>query len=95
MYFVYIMTNKTHSTLYVGFTSDLKKRSYEHLEGLGNGFVKRYNLTKLVYYEAGEGYDGVLSREKELKKWSRSKKERNITGFNPGWKDLYDELDVC
>mgnify|MGYP004007995291 CR=1 FL=1 len=93
MYFVYIMTNKINSTLYIGFTYDLKKRAFEHRTKLGSGFTKRYNLTKLVYYEFGEGRDGVLGREKEMKKWSRMKKERYITAFNPSWEDLYDSLD--
>lgn len=93
MYFVYIMTNKTNSTLYIGFTSDLRKRVYEHREGLGDGFTKRYNLTKLVYYESGEDHDGVLGREKGIKKWNRLKKERNITAFNPTWEDLYEGLE--
>ena len=94
MYFVYIMKNKTHSTLYVGFTSNLTKRVFEHREGLSRGFAKKYKLTRLVYYEAGECYDGVLSREKELKKWNRLKKEKNITTFNPHWSDLYDRIDM-
>jgi putative endonuclease len=92
MYFVYIMTNKTNSTLYIGFTSDLRRRVYEHREGLGDGFTKKYNLIKLVYYESGESRDGVLQREKEMKKWNRIKKERNISAFNSHWRDLYDTL---
>jgi len=86
------MANWSNTTLYIGFTSDLVRRVYEHREGLGSGFSKKYATTKLVYYESGGGRDGVLAREKELKKWNRFKKERLILSENPFWEDLYDRI---
>lgn len=93
MYFVYIITNWLNTTIYVGFTSDLRRRIYEHKEALIDGFAKKYNLNKLVYYESGEDYDDVLAREKQIKKYSRFKKERLIVSMNLHWHDLYDELE--
>ncbi len=93
MYFTYIITNWSNTTLYIGFTSDLKKRMYQHREALVGGFARKYNLNKLVYYESGEGYDGVLAREKQIKKYSRHKKEQLILSMNSYWQDLYDEIE--
>ncbi len=93
MYAVYIITNWSNTTVYTGFTADLKKRIYEHREGLGSGFAHKYNLNKLVYYEVGGDYDGMLAREKQIKKYSRYKKEKLILSMNPYWQDLYDTLE--
>ena len=93
MYFVYIMTNPTHTVLYIGFTSNLPKRVWEHREHVVSGFTHDYNCIKLIYYEAGEDYEGVLEREKQLKGWTRKKKERLIQQMNPHWDDLYDTIE--
>jgi putative endonuclease len=80
--------------LYIGFTSDLRKRVFEHKNDLIEGFTKKYKCHKLVYFEAGDSFDGVLAREKQLKKWRRGKKIVLIEKINPGWKDLADQLGV-
>lgn len=91
---VYIMTNFTNKVLYTGFTSrDLKQRVWEHKLKLVSGFTKKYNVTKLVYFETGDDHDSVLAREKQIKAGSRADKIKLIEGKNPDWKDLYDELD--
>ena len=91
-FFVYILTNKNHSVLYTGVTNDLKKRIFEHREKLVEGFTKRYNLTKLVYYEeCGDAY-GAITREKQIKGGSRQKKVNWINGMNKNWEDLYPWL---
>ena len=87
-YFVYILTNKTNSVLYIGVTNDLKRRLYEHKNGLVDGFTKRYNVHKLVYYEQTTDVYSALSREKQLKGWMRQRKNEIITKFNPQWEDL-------
>ncbi len=93
-YFVYIMTNPTNTTLYTGFTSKpLKARVWEHKNKLVPGFTKKYNITKLVYFEIGDDYDAVLAREKQIKAGSRKKKIKLIETNNKAWRDLYDDLD--
>ena len=89
-YYVYILTNATNTTVYVGMTHNLEKRMYEHKNHLVNGFSDRYNTVKLVYYEWTDDKFGALAREKQLKKWSRIKKDRLINSMNPDWKDLTD-----
>jgi len=79
-------------TLYVGFASDLVKRVWEHKNDFVEGFTKKYQCHKLAYYECGEDFDGVLEREKQIKKWRREKKESLIKTMNPSWKDLYDSI---
>ena len=88
MFFVYILSNWCDSVLYIGVTANLPKRLYEHRNGLGDGFSKRYNTHKLVYYEYTNDVYSAISREKQLKKWSRSKKNYLIETQNPEWKDL-------
>ena len=89
---VYIMTNKTNTTLYAGVTSGLKKRVWEHKEKLTPGFTKKYNINKLAYYEiCGDAYFAI-SREKQIKSGSRKKKIKLIESINKDWRDLYDEL---
>ena len=89
---VYIITNKNDSVLYTGVTSDLKRRIYQHREKLADGFSKKYNLYKLVYYEVCPGAEAAIAREKQIKGGSRKKKLDLITSMNPDWKDLYDEI---
>jgi len=90
--FVYILTNKRHTVLYTGVTSDLQKRVYRHRTKLTPGFTARYNVSKLVFYElAGSPY-AAISREKQIKASSRKKKMELVDGMNPQWLDLYDTL---
>jgi putative endonuclease len=90
--YIYIMTNKTHTTLYVGVTSDLIKRVYEHRAKLVEGFTKRYNLTELVYYEVYDDIETAIVREKQLKAGSRARKIQLINEMNPTWDDLFEGL---
>jgi len=92
LYCVYIMTNKKNTVLYTGITSNLNKRIYEHKENLVEGFTKKYNVHKLVYYEVFNDVEGAISREKQIKADSRNKKIKLISSLNPEWKDLYTEL---
>ncbi len=87
-YYVYILTNKTNKVLYTGITSDLTKRIYEHQNKLVEGFTKKYNLTKLVYFEVTEDVNAAITREKQIKGWLRSKKVALIETLNPKWDDL-------
>jgi len=93
MAYVYILTNKNNSTLYIGVTNNLTRRIYEHKEKLAPGFSADYQLCKLVYYELFPGITQAIEREKILKNWHRDWKIRLITRHNPAWKDLY--TDVC
>lgn len=93
LYAVYILTNFTNTTLYTGFSSGLKVRVWSHKQKLVPGFTKKYNLTKLVYFETGDYHDGVLAREKQIKAGSRADKVKLIESINPTWRDLYDDLD--
>jgi putative endonuclease len=91
-YYVYIMTNKNNTVLYTGVTNNLKRRVYEHKTKLGSKFTKKYNITKLVYYEVGNDINEAIAREKQIKAGSRQKKIDLINSFNPEWKDLYEEI---
>ena len=90
-YFVYIITNKDGTVLYTGMTNDLERRIYEHKHKLVPGFSAKYNLDRLVYFEQGNDVTSVITREKEIKGWLRSKKKALITSFNPEWRDLSTE----
>ena len=90
--YVYIVTDKAFGTLYIGVTSDLVKRIWEHKEKKIEGFTKRYSLTNLVYYELHECIDEAILREKQMKEWNRNWKLRQIIEMNPQWKDLYDDI---
>ncbi len=89
---VYIMTNKYNTVLYTGFTSDIKKRVYEHKNKLVPGFTNFYNIHKLVYYEVFEDAYNAISWEKQIKGGSRQKKLDLVNKMNQEWKDLYDEI---
>jgi putative endonuclease len=91
-YYVYFLTNFNNKVLYVGVTNDLKRRVYEHKNGLVDGFTRSYHVNKLVYYEIGEDIEGAILREKQIKGGSRKDKDDLIKKFNPDWKDLYDQL---
>jgi len=86
-YYVYIMTNHS-GTLYVGVTNDLRRRVWEHKQKLIEGFTKRYNITRLIYYEETSDANAAIAREKQIKGWLRKKKVALIESVNPGWKDL-------
>jgi putative endonuclease len=90
--FVYILTNKRHTVLYTGVTSDLQKRIYQHRQKLIPGFTTRYNVTQLVFYEVPDSPYAAISREKQIKASSRKKKMELVDGMNPPWLDLYDTL---
>ncbi len=87
-FYVYILTNKNNTTLYVGMTNDLQRRLYEHKNELLDGFTKRYHLHKLVYFECVDSAESAIAREKQLKKMSRLNKEKLINRDNLDWKDL-------
>jgi putative endonuclease len=91
-YCVYIMTNAHHTVLYTGVTNDLARRVYEHRNGLGGIFTKKYNIRKLVYYEIGNDVHSTIAREKQIKGGSRKRKIELINSLNPEWKDLYEEI---
>jgi putative endonuclease len=88
-YYVYIMTNHS-GTLYVGMANDLRRRVWEHKQKVIEGFTKRYNITRLVYYEETTDVTAAIAREKQIKGWLRKKKIVLIETLNPGWKDLSD-----
>jgi len=90
--YIYILTNKNNTTLYTGVTSNLPKRVYEHKNKAVDGFTKKYNLDKLVYYEIFDEVATAIAREKQIKAGSRKKKIEMIEKMNPEWKDLSDEL---
>jgi putative endonuclease len=91
-FYVYIMTNKSNSVLYTGVTNDLNRRVYEHKNKLVEGFTKKYNVDKLVFYEVCEDVTSAIAREKQIKGGSRAKKIKLIEETNSKWNDLYDEL---
>ena len=87
-----MMTNKNNTVLYTGVTNDLKRRIYGHKEKLVEGFTKKYNITKLVYYEISEDVRGAIMREKQIKGGSRANKIKLIESVNKEWEDLYNGL---
>jgi len=89
---VYILTNFSNSTFYIGVTSDLKKRIWEHKNKFCDGFTKKYNINKLVYFEITDSIESAILREKQLKNWHRDWKINLIKNFNPDFNDLYDNL---
>ena len=89
--YIYIMAND-RPTLYIGVTSDLVKRVYEHKEELTGGFTKKYGLKKLIYFEVFDDIRDAIQREKQLKHWNREWKLQLIIKTNPGLKDLYPEI---
>lgn len=91
-YFVYIITNKYNTTLYIGVTNNLVRRIYEHRNKLLDGFSAKYNLNKLIYYECTQDVESAIHREKQLKNYSRAKKEQLIEKFNPEKIDLYPSI---
>jgi len=91
-FYVYILASKKNGTLYVGVTSDIRKRIYEHLEGLYDGFTKQHSIKRLVWYEVHDTVATAIQREKNLKDWKREWKIELIEDKNPDWNDLYSTL---
>lgn len=89
---VYILASKRNGTLYIGVTSDLVKRVWEHTNDLVEGFTRRYAVHRLVYFELHETMLAAIQREKQLKKWNRTWKIELIEKLNPQWKDLFPDL---
>ncbi len=90
-YYVYLLSNWNNKVLYIGVTNNLERRIIEHKQKLIPGFTEKYNVNKLVYFEQTEDVMSAISREKQLKKWRREKKNALVNCVNPGWKDLSDE----
>lgn len=88
-YYVYILASKRNGTLYIGVTSDIIKRVYEHKNNFVKGFTQKYDVHNLVYYEIAESVESAINREKQIKRWNRAWKIRLIEKSNPEWKDLY------
>ena len=91
-YYVYIVTNKPRGSLYIGITSELQKRTWEHKSKAVKSFTQKYNLDKIVHYEIFDDPENAIRREKRLKKWNRDWKLDLIEKANPDWKDLYEEI---
>jgi putative endonuclease len=91
-YFVYILTNRHHTALYVGVTNDLVRRVHEHRTKTASGFTARYNVDKLVYFEETSDVTAAIAREKQLKAGSRERKITVVSTVNPDWRDLNDDL---
>lgn len=91
-FYVYILASQKNGTLYIGVTSDLRKRIWEHKEGTAEGFTKKYNVKNLVYYEIFDDAENAIHREKRLKKYKRDAKIKLIEKNNPNWNDLYEEI---
>ena len=91
-YYVYILTNKYNTVLYTGITNDLNRRIYEHKNKIdSNSFTAKYKIYKLVYYETTEDVISAIAREKQIKNYSRQKKNDLINAFNPSWKEILFE----
>jgi len=93
-YYVYLITTWNNKVLYTGVTNNLERRIYEHKNKLVEGFTKKYNVHKLVYFEETEDILAAIEREKQIKGWLRVKKNNLIESVNPGWRDLSNELFV-
>ena len=91
-FYIYLMTNQSNEVIYTGVTGNLKRRVYEHRNRLVDGFTKRYNITKLVYYEVFSTSRDAIIREKQIKAGSRKKKDDLVNLMNQKWDDLYDQL---
>ncbi len=92
IFYLYILTNSKNKVLYIGTTYNLIKRIHEHKFMLGSKFAKKYQLTKLVYFEQSSDMNTILHRERLMKKWKRTWKEDLIRSANPDWEDLYGQI---
>ncbi|MCG9657597.1 endonuclease [Vibrio mediterranei] len=89
---VYILSSRSNKVLYVGVTSQLKQRIWQHKNGVVDGFSKKYHVNKLVFFEVHQSMTAAITREKQIKRWKRDWKENLIKSMNPNWMDLYDSL---
>lgn len=94
MYFVYILTNWSNKVLYTGVTNNLERRLYEHKNKLVKGFTEKYNVNKLVYLESTTDVKAAIAREKQIKGWSRNKKNVLVESINPQWNDLSENWGI-
>ena len=92
MYYVYILVNKTSEVMYIGVTNDLRRRLHEHKKEQIEGFTKKYRVCKLVYFEKHFEIKDAIAREKQLKGWTREKKNRLVESQNPDWVELGDKF---
>jgi putative endonuclease len=92
-FFVYMLANQKNGTLYIGVTSDLPKRVWEHKNKVVEGFTEKYDVDKLVWFEQHDNAESAITREKQMKEWKRDWKIKRIAEMNPDWNDLYD--DIC
>ena len=93
-FYVYILASKRNGTLYVGMTDDLVRRVWLHKEGSISGFTKQHNVKLLVWHEQHESREAAFMRERQIKKWNRAWKLREIEAANPHWQDLYEEIAI-
>ena len=93
-FYVYILASKRNGTLYVGVTSNLVRRTWEHKQDFVEGFTRKYGVKTLVYYEVHDSPEAAITREKQIKKWERAWKIRLIEKVNPHWDDLYEKIVV-
>jgi putative endonuclease len=93
-FFVYIVASQRNGTLYIGMTDDISRRSWEHREGVREGFTAEYGVHMLVWFESHGTRDLAFCRERQMKRWRRAWKIELIERFNPGWTDLYDTLSI-
>lgn len=92
-YFVYILASRKNGTLYIGVTNDIARRVWEHRQGAGSAFVRKYKVHLFVYAERHDEISRAIQREKTMKEWPRAWKIRTIEALNPEWNDLYEELN--
>ncbi|WP_306149690.1 MULTISPECIES: GIY-YIG nuclease family protein [unclassified Roseibium] len=92
-FYVYLLASRKKGTFYTGVTNNLARRIHEHREKQAEGFTRRYDVTRLVYYEIFETPEDAMRREKRLKRWPRAWKIRTIEAANPNWRDLYVDLN--
>ena len=92
-YYVYILASRKNGTLYIGVTNDVARRVWEHRQGKGSVFARKYNVHRLVYVETHEDIEKAIQREKTMKEWPRTWKIGTIEALNPEWNDLYDEIN--
>ncbi len=94
MYYVYILSNWNNKVLYIGVTNNLERRMYEHKNNVMKGFTEKYNVNKLVYYEETNSIEEAITREKQIKRWTRKKKNRLIEIINKEWVDLTNGVEL-
>jgi len=93
-FYVYILTNKSNTVVYTGVTNNLVRRVIEHKTGLNEGFTKKYNVKKLVYFELFQDINQAIAREKQIKGYSREKKNNLINRINPEWAELFENNEI-